>query len=130
MDSRNSQYPLKRWLVAVILSVLPGITASVFAADDAACRVKELKRSTTSGAKVYAPDGHRFLINKEDDNHIAQVYVGQTGSSTVSCITCDQRAGGPAPQRFKMQAQWHPSGRWIFMAVERDTYSPPPVLGS
>lgn len=28
-----------------------------------------------------------------------------------------------------MQPHWHPSGRWIFLAVERDQYSPPPILG-
>jgi hypothetical protein len=28
-----------------------------------------------------------------------------------------------------MQPRWHPSGRWISLAVERDKFSAPPVLG-
>src|SRR6185436_9078441 len=31
---------------------------------------------------------------------------------------------GPKPERFKMQPHWHPSGKWIFMACERDVYNP------
>ncbi len=28
-----------------------------------------------------------------------------------------------------MQPRWHPSGKWLFLAVERDEYSAPPFLG-
>jgi Tol biopolymer transport system component len=69
------------------------------------------------------------VINKEDANKIAQLYVGSDSSSDLVCITCAQRPGGPAPQRFKMQPRWHPTGRWIFLAAERDKYSPAPILG-
>jgi Tol biopolymer transport system component len=96
---------------------------------DTACEVRELKKSETQGLKIYSPDGTRFVINREDAKGTAQIYVGVNGRSTLECITCTQRTGGPKPQRFKMQPAWHPSGRWIFLAVERDKYSPPPVLG-
>ena len=57
-----------------------------------------------------SPDGRAYLINKEDEKGTAQIYRG-------------------AADRFKMQPAWHPSGRWVLLAVERDKYSPPPVLG-
>jgi WD40 repeat protein len=97
--------------------------------DAGACDVQELKRSDIQGLKVYSPDGSRFLINKEDERGTAQMYVGMTGRSELTCITCTERSGGPTRERFKMQPRWHPSGKWIFMAVERDKYSPPPILG-
>lgn len=92
------------------------------------CTIRELKKSGIQGLKVYSPDGTRFLVNKEDEKGVAQVYVGTTDAS-LTCITCAQQPGGPEPRRFKMQPKWHPSGRWISLAVERDQYSPPPVLG-
>src|SRR6185436_12504384 len=30
----------------------------------------------------------------------------------------------------KMQPTWYPDGNWIFMAVERDQYTTPPILGA
>jgi hypothetical protein len=93
------------------------------------CSVIELKKSQVQGLKVYAPDGKRYLINAKDERGIAQIYIGQDGSSDLSCITCEDIPHGPKRQRFKMQPVWHPSGEWIFLAVERDHYSPPPVLG-
>lgn len=94
-----------------------------------ACSVKELKKSETQGLQVQAPDGNRFAINKEDEKGIAQIYIGTRGSAALTCITCTQQPNGPKPDRFKMQPRWHPSGRWLFLAVERDQYSVPPVLG-
>jgi hypothetical protein len=40
-----------------------------------ACEIKELKKSEIQGVKVSFPDGSRFLINREDENEVAQVYV-------------------------------------------------------
>jgi Tol biopolymer transport system component len=96
--------------------------------DVDACEIKELKKSEIQGVKVSFPDGSRFLINREDENEVAQVYVGTGSSSAHRCITCTQQPGGPKPGRFKMQPHWHPSGDWIFMAVERENYNPPPIL--
>jgi Tol biopolymer transport system component len=92
--------------------------------------VLELKRSDASEIRIYSRDRKRYLVNKEDEKGIAQVYVGWTGGSELTCITDKQQPGGPKPDRFKMQPQWHPSGKWIFMAVERDEYSTPPILGN
>lgn len=97
--------------------------------ETGACSVKELKKSEIQGLKVPAPDGDRFVVNKEDEKGTAQIYIGTTGSAVLTCITCTQQPGGPKLEKFKMQPKWHPSGRWIFVAVERDTYSTPPVIG-
>ena len=96
---------------------------------DRACVVQELKKSETQGLKVYSPDGSRFLINKEDEKGTAQIYIASAQRPELTCITCTEKPGGPKPERFKMQPHWHPSGRWISLAVERDTFTPPPILG-
>lgn len=98
-------------------------------AGDPNCNVQTLKKSEIQGLRVYSPDGSRFLINQEDERHTAQIYIGTSGSSALDCITCTERPGGPKAERFKMQPVWHPSGRWILLAVERDKFSPPPLLG-
>ncbi len=97
--------------------------------DMSACGIKELRKSAVQGFAVPSPDGSRYAVNKKDARGTAQIYVGRTGGSALECITCDARPGGPKPERFKMQPRWHPSGKWLFLAVERDSYSPPPVLG-
>lgn len=93
------------------------------------CNVQALTKSATQGRIVYSPDGSRFLVNKEDAQGIAQIYISTSASSALACISCTQQPGGPKPDRMKMQPGWHPSGRWILLAVERDEYSPPPILG-
>jgi hypothetical protein len=98
-------------------------------AGDPDCYVERLEKSALQGLVRESPDGSRWLINKEDEKGIAQIYVGPRGSRDPACITCSERPGGPRVNRFKMQPVWHPSGRWIFLAVERDKYSPPPLLG-
>jgi len=97
--------------------------------QDEDCAIQELKLSEVQGFKVYAPDGKRYLINKEDQKGTAQIYIGTDGGSGLTCITCEQRPGGPKPKRFKMQPKWHASGRWIFLAAERDKYDTPFLLG-
>ena len=105
---------------------MPKPTASSGGAD--ACQVKELRKSAIQGLRRISPDGTRFLVNKEDEAGIAQVYVGTSRGSGLTCITCVHRPGGPKAERFKMQPHWHPSGQWIVLAAERDEYSPPPIL--
>lgn len=100
--------------------------ASELAPGSPVCGVQDLRVSDVQGLMVYSPDGMRFLVNKEDASGTAQVYIGDTCNPALTCITCQQQPGGPKPERFKMQPVWHPSGRWIFLAVERDDYSPPP----
>ena len=121
-----------RSICAVILTLISGgLRAAEFtpAQHEAASVVRSLKKPELTGVKIYSPDGSRYLINKEDEHGIAQVYVGARGSEALTCITATQQPGGPAPGRFKMQVQWHPSGKWIFMAAEREKYTPPPILG-
>ena len=93
------------------------------------CAVKHLRKSDAQGLKVYSPDGARYLLNKEDEEGTAQIYIGRTGASDITCLTCVELPNGPKRKRFKMQPRWHPSSKWIFLAVEREKYSPPPVLG-
>ncbi|MBI3832330.1 MAG: PD40 domain-containing protein [Planctomycetes bacterium] len=92
--------------------------------------VKELKKVAAEAFKVYAPDGKRFVMSKLDEKCVYQAYVGKDGDEKLECITSTQQEGGPKPERHKMQIQWHPSGKWIFMAVERDKYDTPPILGA
>lgn len=97
--------------------------------DNDPCAVRELKKSAVQGFKVYAPDGSRYVINKEDERGTAQIYMGSDGNSGLTCITCDEQPDGPKRERMKMQPRWHPSGKWLYLAVERDSFSAPPVLG-
>ena len=97
--------------------------------DEPAFEVKRLRKSKLQAMRVYAPDGKRFLLEKEDPKGVIQVYIGNDGSDELACITDRQQPGGPRPGRHKMQSKWHPSGRWIVMAVERDKYEKTPILG-
>ena len=110
---------------AALLCLLTSMSGPLLAQQDP-CSTAALSKSSLAGLKVYSPDGTRYLVNKEDEGGVAQVYIGQDGSSDLNCITCVERLNGPKHERFKMQPHWHPSGKWIFVAVERDTYSPPP----
>src|SRR5438445_7300955 len=74
------------------------------------CEVAELKKSETQGLRVYSPDGKQVLINKEDEEGTAQVYLGQADSPGLTCITCQEQPNGPKHNRRKMQPRWHPSG--------------------
>ncbi len=123
---------MRRLVVAVAIAVaIVAAGGSNLSAQSGAdpCAIKELKRSAVQGLKIYSPDGRSYLVNQEDENQIGQVYVGQADAPNPTCITCDQRIGGPQPQRWKMMPHWHPSGQWIFLAAERDEYSTPPLLG-
>lgn len=92
--------------------------------------VKSLKKTDLDACRCYTPDGKRFAMSKLDEKGIYQVYVGKAGEKELTCITAKQQEGGPKPERHKMQVQWHPNGKWIFMAVERDQYKTPPILGA
>jgi Tol biopolymer transport system component len=98
--------------------------------DPNACQVASLKKADAEGLKIPSPDGKKYIVSKEDNNKISQIYMGTTGSSKLTCITCTQEANGPKVDRFKMQPTWHSSGKWIFVAVERDEYTTPPILGA
>src|SRR5262245_41405053 len=94
-----------------------------------ACAVRALTKTYGTGIVVPSPDGRQYLVNKEDARGVGQIYLGTTGGTVLTCVSCTQQPGGPKPDRYKTQPTWHPSGRWIFVPVERDKYSRPPILG-
>lgn len=91
------------------------------------CAVNYFQPALQGGLTVWSPDGNRYLVNREDANGIAQIYVGQKGGGAV-CISCTDKLGGPKARQRKMQPHWHPSGRWIVIAVEQETIDSPFVL--
>jgi hypothetical protein len=92
-------------------------------AHNTLCKTVFTRLST--GVAVWSPNGKQYIINQQDAAGVFQVYLG-TATSAPVCISCTQRANGPAPSKNKLQAHWHPSGEWIVLAVEMETYSPPP----
>jgi len=116
---------------AIALLIWLGFAGPIHGASQGSdpCAIRELRKSESQAPPVYSPDRNRYLAKKEDKNGIAQIYVGKTGSAELTCLTCEQRPGGPKPQRFKVMPAWHPSGKWIFLGSERDSYHKPPVLG-
>ncbi|MCC6587063.1 MAG: ricin-type beta-trefoil lectin domain protein [Bryobacterales bacterium] len=90
-----------------------------------ACAVRQVAPSPESGLTVWSPDGTQYLVNRVDAAGIPQIYVGQKGGSPPICITCRERPNGPKPGKFKMQPRWHPSGRWIVLAAEQESYAAP-----
>jgi Tol biopolymer transport system component len=115
-------------LVVAVCAVLAAAPRNDSTRDRSACAVKELKRNQ-AGVTVPSPDGTRYLVNKEDGKGVGQIYIGTTGSAALTCISCAQQPEGPKPDRYKTQPTWHPSGRWIFVPVERDKYVKTPILG-
>src|SRR5688572_9900416 len=55
---------------------------------DMRCGIKALKRAEAGGIVVHSPDGSRYLVNKEDAKGIAQIYIGTTGQSGLTCLSC------------------------------------------
>ncbi len=88
------------------------------------CSVKSFGPSPQGGLTVWSPGGTQYLVNKKDANGIEQIYVGKKGGAAV-CISCTDKLNGPKATKFKMQPHWHPSGRWIILAVEQDSYAKP-----
>ena len=116
------------WLViGLLLTVCSTASASQpqkEAVADPACRVKAVTRAA-DGIGIVSPDGKSYLFSKKDASGIYQVYVGKVGSKEPTCISSPERPGGPKVDRHKMQVNWHPSGKWIVMAAERDEDTKP-----
>ncbi len=109
----------QRWTVS------EPVTAPLTAAPVSdACAVQQIRPATHGGLTVWSPDGTRYLVNKEDANGIAQIYVGKKGESPA-CITCTDKVNGPSAKKMKMQPRWHPSGRWIVLAAEQESFVKP-----
>lgn len=84
-----------------------------------ACRVKSIKRAP-DGLRPLSPDGKQYVVSRKDAQGIYQVYVGKTAGGLPDCISSAQRPGSPKPDRHKVWVDWHPSGKWIFVAAEWD----------
>jgi len=91
------------------------------------CALNYMAPALGNGIIIPSPDGTMYLVNRDDANGISQVYVGRSNGGGQVCISCSDKANGPKGSKRKMQAHWHPSGRWIVMAVEQDDYAKPPL---
>ncbi len=89
-----------------------------------ACGTRSIDHAP-DGLVVWSPDGEQYVVNKKDAAGIYQIYVGKKQSQGVACITCTARTNSPAANRHKLQPHWHPSGKWIVLAGERDDYEKP-----
>lgn len=89
------------------------------------CSVKEIQLSPQLGLTVWSPDRKQYLVNNEDANGVAQIYVGRKDGGAPVCITCTDKPNGPKANKLKMQPHWHPSGRWIVLAVEQENFTKP-----
>ncbi len=123
--------PMKAFVVAIplltILTILGlGETRALSAEpgtayDDDPCRVVEVKK-IPGPLKIYAPDRKQYLVNRMDEKNVFQVYVSAGDSDQLQCISCSRQNNAPLPQRDKMQANWHPSGKWIIVAGEKERH--------
>jgi len=91
------------------------------------CAVKEIVETTEH--LNYSPDGSKYLISKEDNNGVFQIYIGNTGDSELTCISnfdAPGNAGGLLrswDERHKVMVQWHASGDFIICGVEKEFYN-------
>ena len=90
---------------------------------DPACEVKEITK-TADGLRMYSYDGDQWVSNRKDENGIYQIYLNGIGKSET-CLTCRDIPNGPKRGKHKTMPHWHPNGKWIMVAVERDTYDKP-----
>ncbi len=127
----------------IILFFFAGIPNGSFAQNSPPCRLDTILADTTPA--IWSPDGKMYLENKQDTAGVYQIFVGYKDTlKPPVCISIKDTTGAyPIPscwwwvrhwnQRNKMQAHWHPSGKWIICTVEREcynelTYTPYPLL--
>jgi hypothetical protein len=87
-----------------------------------ACRVKDMSRLREIGPALvdWAHTGEQLLLtNIADANGNIQVHVLRPDGMDVRCLTCRAVPGGPPVGVHKGNAHWHPSGKYIFLQVER-----------
>lgn len=106
--------------LSLFLSLL--FPAFCFPQDDP-CQVLEIVRSKVE-LPQWSADSSYFLQNKKDSAGIYQIYIGKKGESKTVCISNNGpgTAKKPWKKRHKMQTMWHPSGKWIICAVEKDKF--------
>jgi len=89
------------------------------------CAVNQFRPAPQRGLTVWSPDRNHYLVNRKDSDGISQIYVGQREAAAPVCITCTDKPNGPKAKKRKMQPHWHPSGRWIVLAVEQENFNAP-----
>ncbi|MEP6711534.1 MAG: hypothetical protein ABJA37_03910 [Ferruginibacter sp.] len=68
-------------------------------------------------------------MNKQDTAGVFQIYVGNAGDTSLTCISSAYTTGNCCgifrnwSARNKLQVQWHPSGNYIICAVEKEFYN-------
>lgn len=95
-------------------------------AVDPACEVRDISRAP-DGYLIWSPDGEQYVVSRKDAAGTYQLYLGSNNgrSGNEKCFTCTERPNGPTLKKHKMQPQWHPSGKWIMVAAEREKYNRP-----
>jgi Tol biopolymer transport system component len=86
--------------------------------SDPACEVASITSQGVSNGWFFSPDGTQYVLNKQDDAGVYQIYVAETGSSDATCISCAPASGAPSPNVHKLMPVWHPSGEWLMVGAE------------
>ncbi|HEY9772937.1 MAG TPA: hypothetical protein V6C81_03910 [Planktothrix sp.] len=110
-----------RLITAVLLLALVSFNHNASAQNTDPCSVVQMER-INGGAKIWSPDGRKYLVNDLDKHGNYQIYVGTAGSDERVCISDQKIWSAPRPDRDKMQPIWHPSGRWIIVAGEKESH--------
>jgi hypothetical protein len=98
-------------------------TVPVAYPDQPACRVKAIQElPSTFDGLVQSPASNLWVAGQYDPNGVSQVYTTASTSNNLTCITCAARPGVPRVDRNKFMTAWHPSGQWLSIAVEEDSY--------
>ena len=90
--------------------------------DQPACRVKSVEKMPTTFESFTASPFGVWTATRYDGNGVNQVYTTKLGSGRFTCITCTRRPGAPGVDRNKFMVNWHPSGQWLTLAVEKDDH--------
>jgi hypothetical protein len=90
--------------------------------DQPACRVKSVQKLPSAFEGIIkSPASDLWVATQYDANGVNQVYT-TAGSKDFTCITCAARPGAPRVDRNKFMVNWHPSGQWLTVAVEKDKH--------
>jgi Tol biopolymer transport system component len=98
-------------------------TASSPVPEDPCTAVSVTK--TPAEAYLWNRDSTYFLQNKKDSAGIYQIFAGKKGDAQPVCISRKGPGSKVKPwnKRNKMQVMWHPSGKWIICAVEKEKFN-------
>jgi hypothetical protein len=108
---------------AVLVSLFVNFASVALPREPDACKVLSIVKSPETGIKIRSPDGRKYLANKKDKNEDYQIYVGRRSDAEPVCLSHKNMPGAPPADRNKMQVNWHPSGKWIIYAGEKESYN-------